>query len=77
MEDLVGVRVSDAAEQARVGQGRFEGVIFNGQARAKRPKRRLEHFQIAGIVFGQSLSSAHQMQGRSFLGASLGQKSVP
>ncbi len=36
VQDLVGIGVADAAEQARIGQGALQRMIFSRQHRAKR-----------------------------------------
>src|ERR1039457_3048499 len=49
VEDLVGVRVSDAGEERRIRQGAFQRVVLAPQARGKDLARRTERLETAGI----------------------------
>ena len=62
MENLVGVRVADSAEQMRIGQRAFERVIVTTQSAPERLTIDLEHVDAAGIVFLQRRRSAHDEQ---------------
>ena len=59
MEDLVGVGVADAGEDARVGEGSLEGAVFFGQRGAEGCEVGGEDVDAAGVdVFCRSASLA-------------------
>ena len=48
MQDLVGIGVSDPAEEPGVGQGAFQGVALSFQGRPESGQIRFEHLETAG-----------------------------
>ena len=76
MQDLVRVGVADAAERARIGERALEGVILRHVSRARNSsKRRIEHFEAAGIVPGELLRlRKHESEARRLVPASVSVK---
>ena len=62
MQNLVGVRIADAAEEPRIGQGALERVVFPPQDGAKLCRGRLQHLEPAGIVLGQLNFSTDEVE---------------
>jgi hypothetical protein len=73
VQDLVGIRVADAAEQARVGQAALDGVVLGLQLARERGHVGLQHIDAAWVHCLQRLAPGHQMDRCAALGAGLGQ----
>ena len=74
MQDLVGVRVADAAEEAGVRQGPLEGVILPHQDGLEGGKISLQHLQATGIVIAEGGCIPDDMERGALLGPCLGQQ---
>src|SRR5262245_41743647 len=74
MQNLIGVRVADAAERARIGERAFQRVILGGQSRAEFFERRLEHFETTRVLRLQRLAAAEYEKRCATLRACLGQR---
>ncbi len=72
MQDFVGVSVTDAAEDTRIGQRPLECVGVALQSRRELRGLAGKRVDASGIVFVQPVGAANQMQGRAFLLARLG-----
>src|SRR5688500_458025 len=64
VENLVGVRVADAAEQMRIGQGAFERVVVLAKRGGKGEETGFKDVDPARIVLLQRLESGDNMQRR-------------
>ncbi len=73
MEDLVGVGVADAGEDARVGERALERVVLGGEHRAERLERRAHHLDSAAIVRSKRVLAFDQVERGPLLGARLAQ----
>jgi hypothetical protein len=77
VKDLVGVRVADAGEQGRVGEGTLERVALAPKRGAEAGKVRLEHLQAAAVKGHKRSGAAHNVQRRAPLCSGLGQQKRP
>src|SRR3989449_5936996 len=77
MQDLVGVRVADAAEDPRVGQRALERVVLPGERVAERRQVRVKYLEAARVVRAQTGFATDQMQRGPPLRARLGQDDRP
>ena len=74
MEDLVGVGVADAAEDARVGEGALEGAVFGGERGAKGFEVASEKTSMPpGSMARMARFAGEEMQGCAALGAGFGE----
>src|SRR5215475_12324140 len=73
MENLVGVRVADAAEDTWIGQGALEGVVFPSQGDTERRQICVQDLEASGVVVAETGLTADQMQRRAALRARFGQ----
>ena len=74
MEDLVGIGVTDAAEQTRVGERTLQRVVLAPQHTPEIVQTAVQHLDAAGIVLSaNSRGTAHGMQRRTLDGARLGE----
>src|SRR5690606_21318094 len=71
VQDLVGVGVADAAEEARIGQRALERVVLAAEALYEGRLRRLEDLEPARI---EDRRIVYEVQARALLGARLGQE---
>jgi hypothetical protein len=74
MQDFVGVRVADSAEQVRIGERAFQRVVVLAQRPLERRKVRIENFDPARIVIRERGPSLHDEQRRLSFGAGLGEQ---
>ena len=58
MQDLVGIGVADAADEARIGERALEGAVLRGERGAKRVEVGGENVDAARIDEPQSLFAA-------------------
>ena len=58
MQDLVGIRVADAAQEMRVGERTLQCVITAAQRRDELPDGRPGELEAAGIVLGETRRAA-------------------
>ena len=73
MEDLVGVGVADAREDAWVGEGSFEGSVFLSEGDAEFVECAGEDVDASGVdVFGGSFVG-EEVEGGSAFGAGFGE----
>jgi hypothetical protein len=77
VQDLVRIRVADAAQDPRVCHRALERVVLTGQRRAERGEVRVEHLEAARIVLLQAGFAARQIERGPALGAGLGQDQGP
>src|SRR2546428_3515562 len=77
MQDLVGVRVADAAEDPRVGQRALERVVLPGERVAERRQVRVKYLEAARVVRAQTGFATDEMQRGPPLRARLGQDDRP
>src|SRR6185369_11747546 len=77
MQDLVAVRVADAAEEPRVGQRALERVALAHEDVAERLGIRVEHLEAAGIVGGEPGLSPYEVQRGTLSRAGLRQHEGP
>jgi photosystem II stability/assembly factor-like uncharacterized protein len=61
VQDLVGVGVSDAAEDVRIGERALQRVVVGGQTGAECVEIRAQHFEPAAIVLGERGCAAHDV----------------
>ena len=73
VENLVGVGVAAAGEDARVGEGALEGAIFPGEGQAEGFEAAVEDFQAAGVDFSQGGFRPEEEEGCAPFGASFRQ----
>jgi hypothetical protein len=73
VEDLVGVGVADAAEDARVGEGSLEGAVFGGQGGSEFVETRGEDIDAAGIDGLHVVLVAEEVKGGATFGAGFGE----
>ena len=73
VEDLVGVGVADAGEDAGVGEGALEGVIFRRESGAKGLEGEGKDVEAAGIELGESGLALDEVEGGAALGAGFGE----
>ena len=74
VQNLVGVRVADAAEEMRIGQRALERVVLPPQRLANSSAVDVKHLEAAGIECGQRLLAPNQIQRGAPLRARLGQQ---
>ena len=73
VEDLVGVGVADAGEDARVGEAPLEGAVFGAECGAEVFEGRGEDVDASGVdVFGGGFAS-EEMEGGTAFGAGFGE----
>ena len=77
MEDLVGVGVADAGEEARVGQRALDDVVLACQRLAEGLRARFERLDPSPIEFLQSRFPARQIQRSSLLRARFREEKSP
>ena len=73
VEDLVGVGVADAGEDARVGEGALEGAVFGGEGGAEGCEVGGEDFNAAGVHVFEGGLALENIEGGSALGAGFGE----
>ncbi len=73
MEDLVGVGVADAAEDARVGEGSLEGAVFGGKRVAEGIEIGGEDVDASRINAVEGFFSAEDVKGGSAFGSGFGE----
>ena len=73
MEDLVGVGVADAGEDARVGEGSLESAVFGGEGGAEAFDVSGEDVDSSGVYFIRGGFVGEEMEGGSALGACFGE----
>src|SRR3954469_20147241 len=76
MEDFVRIRIPDAGEKMRVGEGALDGVVLLFQLFTEERQRRSKDVDSAGIHGAESGFALHEVQGGAALGAGLGQREV-
>ena len=74
VQDLVRVRVPNAREQARIGEGALERVRLACQRRSERPEVGCEHVDAAGVVGGESQRATREIEGGAVFAAGLGEE---
>ena len=74
VENLIGVSVADAAEQARIGEGALDHVVLPGQHPREIGRLRFQHLQAPRVVLGQPRLPPHQMERGPTLAARLGEQ---
>ena len=62
VQDLVGIGVADAAEQARVGERALERVVLAGERAAERREVDREHLEAARVVRRERVFAPHEVQ---------------
>src|SRR5262252_7777432 len=67
MQDFIGIRISDAAEQSWIGQSALQRVIFPNQRFTKRLHRRIEHLERSTVENSKVAFLFNQVQRGSFL----------
>ena len=77
MQDLVGVRVADAAEDPRVGQRALERVVLPGERVAECRQVRVKDLEAARVVLAQTGFATDEMQRGPPFRARLGQDHRP
>ena len=77
MQDLVGIRVTDAAEQARIRQRAFEGMVLARQRLAKGFQRASHDLDAPWIVLEEIIIAAHNVNGCAFLRSGFSEKQRP
>jgi hypothetical protein len=73
VQDLVGVRVADTAEDAGIGQGAFERMVLAPQPFRETRKAGGQYFQPARIVLPEACGAAGNMNRRLPAGAGFGE----
>jgi hypothetical protein len=73
VEDLVGVGVADAAEQALVGESALEGAVLAGERGAEGVEIGGEGIEATGIERAKGFFSADEVERSAPLGAGLGE----
>src|SRR6202030_3692363 len=79
VQDLVRVRVSDAAEQTRIGQRTLQGLILHLQSLGEVGQRAVADFESTHVELRKRVGTAHQVQRRATLRAGFSERdpSVP
>ncbi len=73
VENLVGVGVAHAADEARIGEGALEGAVLRRERGTKRVQIRGKNFDAAGIDVAEGLLAAEEVQRGAALGAGFSQ----
>ena len=74
MQDLVGIRVADAAEHMRIGQSALQRVVPHHQAASELIERSGHDIHSAGIESRQSRFALRHVQRSPLLRSGLGQR---
>ena len=74
MQDLVRVGVADSAQQLRVGQGPLEGVVLTRERLAKLRQGGAIELKAAGVVLGECILTAQEVEHGALLAARLGEE---
>src|SRR4051812_23321847 len=74
MQDLVGVRVPDAAEEVRIGQRSLQRVVLRAETLRKGIGRRVEDLEAVRRQCSQRGGTANEMKTRALLAARLGEQ---
>src|SRR5579864_4091330 len=72
VQDLIGIRVADAAQQARIGKSSLQRAIFDRERGAERGEMTREDVNSPGIDGAQAFLAAEDMQRCAALGAGFG-----
>ena len=75
-EDLVGVGVADAGEDALVGQRALQGVAGFAQLPDEAPEVDGDDFETSGVECGQRVLAPDQPEGGALVSARLGQRAA-
>ena len=73
VQDFVGVRVANAAHDARIGEGSLHGAVLGGESGAKRGEIASKNFDAARVDGAQALFAHEEMQGRTALCTGFGE----
>ena len=73
MEDLVGVGVADAGEDARIGEGALEGAVLRDECVGELFGSEGEDVEAAGVECGERFFALHEMQGGAAFGSGFGE----
>ncbi len=73
MEDLIGVGVADAAEDARVGEGSLEGAVFCSECGAEAFEVGSEDVDAAGVYGLHVFFVVKEVEGGAALGTGFGE----
>src|SRR5439155_21011201 len=74
VQDLIGVRVADPAEEMGIGQRSLQRVVLTRERVAKPIERGVERLETAGIERRQRRLTSHELNGRALLRACLGEE---
>ena len=72
MQDFVGIRVADAAEEMRIGERSLESVVFTAERVLECGEVDGEDLEAAGILLCQRFETLKQVQRRPPLAPRLG-----
>jgi len=67
VEDLVGVRITDAAEETRIGERPLDCMALANERVAKALEIGIENFQTARIVGTEAVLAANDVQRRALV----------
>jgi hypothetical protein len=73
VEDLVGVGVADAGEDAGVGEGAFEGAVFGDESGGEGVEGEGEDVEAAGVQCGEGFFALDEVERGAALGAGFGE----
>ena len=73
VEDLVGVGVADAGEDAGVGEGALEGAVLGGEGLLEGFGGEGEDVEAAGVEVGEGGFALDEVEGGAALGAGFGE----
>ena len=62
VQDLVGIRIADSAEQPGIRQRPFQRVVLHSQPRSERRRTAGERVDASGIEIVQAVEAAHERQ---------------
>ena len=74
MENLVGPRIPDAAQQTRVRECALQSVVAQREARGEFGERRRERLETAGVERDKTRFALHHVNRGSLLGSGFGQR---
>ena len=76
MQDLVGVRVPDAAEQTRIGERSLDRVILAAKSRGEVAEVGVQHLESAAVELRERVRALDDVNGRASLRPRLGEVEV-
>jgi len=73
VQNLIGIRIANAADHAGIGESPFESAIFRRECSAEGIEIAVEDFDAAGVNRAEAAFAAENMQRGPALGAGFGE----